>query len=423
MLATLDRRTRSDQDLLDLDVEMFFTELFPSLAAQHGPLVVAGMAALEAPPLTMVVSGRVWSVHTADGVLIATPDASPGAMTLTFEPAQFSDWAQGQRTLNAMWVGGDLRRQGGRQRDVSNWDSLWLALLDGWPVVDDAISFVDRHGAPLDLHRQFTPNDDPVDVAHFLRETGYLHLSGWLDVSDMRTISMDIDQALKYYRPDDGKSWWARLADGTERCVRLQHFVDYSETTAQLLRSESWDQLRQALAGQDPLVQGPVEGNCVEALVKPLGVVAGISDVPWHRDCNFGRHSYRCCSTTVGIAVTAGGETSGQLRVVAGSNRLNMPSDVVSDAAYLPIVPLPVKTGDVTVHLSCTLHEALPPTVSERKVMYTSFNLAQRSEDAAMGGQHLAELRERVHRVRSQTPSPLAGQPGAENRTTWARNP
>ena len=45
-------------------------------------------------------------------------------------------------------------------------------------------------------------------------------------------------------------------------------------------------------------------GNRIEALVKPIGVVEGISDVPWHKDCSLGMHSYRCCGLTCGISVT-----------------------------------------------------------------------------------------------------------------------
>ena len=62
-------------------------------------------------------------------------------------------------------------------------------------------------------------------------------------------------------------------------------------------------------------------GNRIEALVKPIGVVEGISDVPWHKDCSLGMHSYRCCGLTCGISVTGADARSGQLRVVAGSHR------------------------------------------------------------------------------------------------------
>ena len=195
----------------------------------------------------------------------------------------------------------------------------------------------------------------------------------------MDTIAADVERALPTYSPGDGNSWWATTADGTERCVRLQHFHDHSPTTLAILTSDRWDQLRRTLQGDDALVSRPMDSNVIEALVKPLAVTKGISDVPWHRDCNLGRHAYGCCSTTVGISVTDGGEGRGQLRVVPGSHRLLMPSSVAgTDAAWLPALPLPTRKGDLTVHLSCTLHEAQPPITGERIVMYTGFGLTGR---------------------------------------------
>ena len=62
-------------------------------------------------------------------------------------------------------------------------------------------------------------------------------------------------------------------------------------------------------------------GNRIGALTKPIGVVKGISDVPWHKECSLGRHSYECCSLTVGISVTGAAAESGMLRVVPGTHR------------------------------------------------------------------------------------------------------
>jgi ectoine hydroxylase-related dioxygenase (phytanoyl-CoA dioxygenase family) len=126
------------------------------------------------------------------------------------------------------------------------------------------------------------------------------------------------------------------------------------------------------------------DGNRIEALFKPIGVREGISDVPWHKDCSLGRHSYRCCSLTVGISVTGAGPGSGQLRVIAGSHRaLVWPSLLDTSKLGLPEVALATGTGDVTVHLSCTLHMAEPPTVAERRVMYTDYSLPFPDPDAA----------------------------------------
>ena len=224
----------------------------------------------------------------------------------------------------------------------------------------------------------------------------------------MAEIANDIERALPRYSPDDGRSWWATTADGAERCVRMQHFVEHSATTAAMLSGERWQQLRSTLAADDQLVQAPVAGNVIEALVKPLGVVKGISDVPWHRDCNFGRHAYQCAGTIVGVSVTPGDADSGQLRTVAGSHRVLMPATRANDRPYLPVVALPTETGDLTVHLACTLHEAQPPLLRERFVMYTGFGLPQRGPGSANAGKMIAELRERAHKLQSQPPSPVA---------------
>jgi ectoine hydroxylase-related dioxygenase (phytanoyl-CoA dioxygenase family) len=401
-MRTIDRRTRLDADVSDVSPDEFFATQFPALVERNGDVAARGLAALATRPLTIAVDGSTHTILAENGTLVARRGAARDAITATVSASQFSDWAQDLLTFNAMWVARELRLEGGTIDDTASWDMIWVALLNGWPVADAAVSFVDRHGAPLDLTTHFTPDDEPHDVAHFLREAGFLHLRGWLDPSDMATIAADIERALPSYRRDDGRSWWATTAKGEDRCVRLQHFVDHSTATRQLLSSATWDRLRRVLAGPDNLVQSPVEANCIEALVKPVGVVQGISDPPWHRDCNFGRHSYQCSGTTVGIAVTPGRHDSGLLRVVAGSHRIAMPAHRANTDPYLPVIALPTEAGDVTVHLSCTLHEALPPTRSERMVMYTNFGLPELDDDARAAGTDLSALRERVHTLQSQ---------------------
>ena len=60
-----------------------------------------------------------------------------------------------------------------------------------------------------------------------------------------------------------------------------------------------------------------------EGLVKPLGIVQGLSDLPWHKDCGQGRHSYMCNGMTTGISVTGADRVSGALGVIPGSHRAN----------------------------------------------------------------------------------------------------
>jgi hypothetical protein len=67
--------------------------------------------------------------------------------------------------------------------------------------------------------------------------------------------------------------------------------------------------------------------------------------------------------------------------VVAGSNRANVQPTDIHPYLDLPRVPLPTRTGDVTVHCACTLHMSRPPTEHGRRVVYTGFGLAPRPED------------------------------------------
>ena len=149
----------------------------------------------------------------------------------------------------------------------------------------------------------------------------------------------------------------------------------------------------------------------VEALEKPIGVVKGISDLIWHKDCSLGMHSYRCCGLTTGISVTGADARSGQLRVVAGSHRALVQPAFVRREWQLPVIDLPTETGDVTVHCSCTLHMAQPPVDRERKVMYTGFGLAPRSAAGAPQARAVAQIaavREGSYKTVSQQPGYVA---------------
>ncbi len=413
-LRSIDRRTRDDADTLEVGPEEFFASTFGELLDRHGELAVAALERLGPRPLALDVAGDVRSVRLSSGRVVVEPGVADGAVVVDLTPELFSALAQQQQSLCAMFVGGLLRTGARYYDDLIAWDAAWLALLEGWPVVGDDLELLDRDGAPLDLGRRFSPDDDPEEIGHFLREAGFVHLAGWLDPGAMDAIAADVERALPGYSPGDGRSWWATTADGTERCVRLQRFQECSPTTVEILTGELWEQLRRTLAGPDELVARPLTGNAIEALVKPLAVAKGISDVPWHRDCNLGRHAYGCCSTTVGISVTDGGEGRGQLRVVPGSHRVLMPSSVAGTSrAWLEALPLPTRKGDLTVHLSCTLHEAQPPTLDERIVMYTGFGLPDRAGKAARGtdSDAIASIRENVQYTTSQAPSPLAARP------------
>jgi hypothetical protein len=400
---SVDLRTRRDDEVRPVDPAAFFASALPEALERSRERIEPGAALRRLRPLSIEVDGEAWTLAADAGHLAVRPGTGAGAR-LRLSAEALSDLVNDQCTPMTFFTSGRLDMPAGGLRDFLDW---WLVLrgaLDDRPLyTPGAVDFRSREGAPLNLHRSFALDEDLGEMRHFLGEAGFLHLERVFSEEEMAAISRDMDRAAPSYRDGDGQSWWATLAGGERRVVRMQSFDRHSRATAALLEDPRFARLGD-ISGDGHTHQG-LESNRIEALFKPIGVVAGISDVPWHKDCSLGRHSYECCSITAGISVTGAGPTSGQLGVVPGSHRaLVWPALAIPDG--LPELALPTGTGDVTLHLSCTLHKAHPPVERERRVMYTGFRLpAQASEATLAARRRLRAVREGAPRTVSQEPS------------------
>ena len=259
-------------------------------------------------------------------------------------------------------------------------------------------------------HRSFTPDDDDAEIAHFLAEAGFLHLARRGSTPDEmdEIVAPTWTRALPTLQPRRRP-----LVVGEDRrrrrpCVRMQYFHEHVRAHGRGCSTTSGSS---ASAGSPATGTGAApSGNRIEALVKPIGVVEGISDVPWHKDCSLGMHSYRCCGLTVGISVTGADEPSGQLarRRRARTARSCSPAFVRRESD-LPVVDLPTRTGDVTVHCRCTLHMSHSRrSTASAGCMYTGFSMPALDPDAARASLvALGQVREQAHRTVSQAPGYL----------------
>jgi hypothetical protein len=401
---SVDTRTRIDHERTPLDPRTFLDDELPARFDESADRLAESTALLDPAPLSIELPDGSARTLTADGGRARIVPGTGDGGVVRLDAEQVDDLATDQATPMTWLTSNALHvRHGARLEGLLDWWLLVRSALDGsTPYLPGAVGLDGADGAPLDLAQVFEPEDAVEELSDFLHRAGYLHIGGVFSKDEMAAVAADMDRAAPRYSPDDGRSWWAELADGTNALVRMQGFDEQSPAVADLVTDDRLQRLGD-LTG-DGHTWGQRTDNRIEALFKPIGVRRGISDVPWHKDCSLGRHSYECCSMNVGISVTGADTTSGQLRVVAGSHRAHVwPAPVVQPGCDLPVVDLPTETGDVTIHLSCTLHMAQPPVERPRRVMYTSFALPPHPGD--IEGAELARLaRARIRRAREMAP-------------------
>ncbi|WP_436793434.1 phytanoyl-CoA dioxygenase family protein [Actinospongicola halichondriae] len=368
---SLDTRTRRRSAVRDLTVGEVFDAVMPEAATTNGSLVAEGIRVGELGPLALECDGRSVTISGSDDVVSLDPGSADPAVTVRVTREGLSNLAQDLQTPMGLAMTSRAEIIGGSLDDWLAWEPTLHALFDGRRVHrPGAVDLLDADGRPLDLDRSFDLGDDPSEMGRFLEQAGFLHVRGVFDGEEMRAVGRDLDRCLAESSPDDGESWWATDSDGLEQAVRVLWFHERSETLAALLADRRLHWLPDLT--DDEFDTGHMGA---EGLVKPLGITRGLSDLPWHKDCGQGSHTYNCSGLTVGISVTGADRRSGALGVIPGSHRANTESAMRSPRLDLEPILLETATGDVTVHCSDTLHRAHPPVDRPRQVVYTGIPL------------------------------------------------
>jgi hypothetical protein len=379
-MSSIDERTRYVGDESAL-APSWLHEGLPEVLRETGALGARGADVLELGTLGFDVDGVTGHLAVVDGRLTVCdgwPDDGPAA---ALDAGAFSDLMQDLVSTFGLVMAGRVEIRRGTADQFIAWEPVLRAVLDERPVHESgSVTLRAPDGGALDLDHAFSLDDSPEKIGHFLAEAGFLHLESVFTESEMAAVSAELDEAIAVARQDDGASWWARTAGDGWYPARILGFNLQSPTLRELMASDRFGAIGRFT--DDATVQrNEIERDSAEGLWKKIGVVEGASDVSWHKDCTMGGHSRRCCALTVGIAVTGADAESGELGVVAGSHRANVQGTGLRADLDLPRVPLPTRTGDVTVHCSCTLHMSRPPVARERRVVYTGFNLAPRAGD------------------------------------------
>ena len=216
-VMTIDFRTRDDVDAETIDVAGFFGSQLPRLAAERSSLAVPGARELGVRPFTIETSAGTWTLSVDDDAIRVEPGGT-GHASVRLDADEITDIVHDRRTPMTLLAAATLDMPSGNINHFLDWWVVLRSLLDGRAVhTAGDVTFTDRDGSPLDLQRSFRVDDDPAELAYYLGEAGYLHLTEVFTTDEMAQVSADMDAALPRYHDGDGRSWWATTADGKAR--------------------------------------------------------------------------------------------------------------------------------------------------------------------------------------------------------------
>jgi hypothetical protein len=216
---------------------------------------------------------------------------------------------------------------------------------------------------------------------------GFLHVRGVFATAEIEALRAEVAKQAERAAPDDGTSWWAVQRDGARVLCRLIYLGLRVPEIAAL--SDDARLLRLASLGSVPLRCALDRADGHSVVIKNADVTAGLSDLPWHRDCGLGGHPVTCPTLNLGIQLDAASAASGRLHFLPGSHRGSVHRATLGRAG-LPVRAVDTEPGDVTVHVGCVLHAAPPPEARGpgRRALYLSFMPARAFEMIAPGASY-----------------------------------
>ncbi len=368
-----------------VDPATFWADDWCDAQVRHGARAADDATRLELPPIAIEVDGVVRTLRRGvDGIEVVPGDHA--ALRVGIDRDAFAELVCEERTALGLVIGARVAGTPEANWAFCGWDPVLRSVLDGRAVYRTGdVVLRGPAGGPLDLHQSFCLGERTAEAAQFLAEAGFVLLTDVFTAAEMDAVDADLTRAVADAVPDDGTSWWAATAAGDRYPCRILDFARRSPALRTLFEDDRF------LAVGGLLGDGHTPGDpfgehfgevTAEGLLKRVASVEGLACLPWHKDCDRGGHSMYCSGLTIGICLTPVDEAHGGLDVIAGSHRANIARAQVDGGSLdLPAVTLRAGRGDLTVHLSCTLHRSTHPTTHERRVAYTGFTLPPRPGD------------------------------------------
>lgn len=341
----------------------FHTSNFAARLAPAGPRLPAAYAATLQPfAIRIAESGETVGFTVRDDRVAVVEGAGDAKTRIELTRADWEGFMQDFESAAGLIYGQRAQTVAGDMMDFMQWEPALRWVHTGRPVYDpNAIDLRDRRGDPLDPCRSFRLDDDPEEMAHFLRTVGYLHVREAFSPEEIETLRAEAEILRGAAREGDQESWWGRRADGTSVLCRVLR-----AGTQPKMRSLHGDPRIERLAALCDvpmrLKLKPEDRDGVTVLWKQPGVEEGLGDLPWHRDCGLGGHASMCPTAVVSVFLGPNTPEAGELRFLPGSWQCSFPHQT-PDSKLAPRGVAPAaRPGDVTIHYGDGLHVAPAPT-------------------------------------------------------------
>ena len=306
---------------------------------------------------------------TADAVAVDA-GTDEARVVVALDDEAFAALRSEDLSVFGLLYAGLLRIERGEFGQFAAWEPALQALLYDRPVYDHeaAAAFVGD-----DLARSFAVDGDPAEMGAFLDRAGFLHVRGVFGADEVPACP----------------TRWSGCGPRPPSTTAGRGGPPAPTAATSAAGSRSWGSGRpsspawpttgacSALADLTGLrlLPAPTRNDGISVVIKNPGVTAGLSDLPWHRDCGLGGHDLLCPGLNVGIQLDRADAANGQLWFLPGSHRHGGPlGDPWADG--YPTVAIDADPGDVTVHFGHVLHAAPPPSAPDagRRAIYLGFS-------------------------------------------------
>ncbi len=311
------------------------------------------------------------ATYRRDGENIEVVDGANAGCIVATDAAAWADFAAQISGMISLLLTEQATLAKGSFNEMAAWDAALKHLYFDHPIYVPP-------DVPFAPPRRFTLEDSDAEMAAALDAYGFLHVANVFTADEIDTMRADVEVAKAKAAPDDGRSWWATLADGSEVCCRVNYLSDQSAKIDSLTTDERVLRVG-ALPGVGLVCQDRnSDGHSV--VIKYHNVTKGLADLPWHTDCGNGGHDLLCPGMNVGVQLDAANAETGQVHFLPGStNTALVGGRPQRDWQTFAIDTQP---GDLTVHMGHTWHVAPPPTSAGpgRRAVYLSFHRPELSE-------------------------------------------